>query len=416
MMYLLIVTFCLIIFISILSVKKGFDNLEIKREVKKNCINEGENFKVSVIIENKKWLPVTFLVLRELIPKNMEYFCNRIENASNIIEGVSNTIEGASNTIEGASNTLDRASSHGEQLDGNYKAEMKESSEYNKLTSYSIFGYEKVKRTYLLKNINRGTYLLRNMEATVGDFFGFLSKSIKLESVIELVVYPKLINTKEWLLTCTNIQGDNIVKRWIYKDPLYIKGIREYNVEDRMKDIHWKSSAKMNKLMVKEYDYTSERELIFILNVQADENFWANIDRQAVERGLKLCASLSKKAIEEGINVGMWTNAFVNSYCNSISREVQPSLNSFKAIMNLCARVSYSPQIKFDVYLNEKIKYYNRNCTYVVLAHFLNEKSRIIINKMKMYGIVFKIIDISNNGTVEGINGIEKLNYGGENR
>ena len=41
------------------------------------------------------------------------------------------------------------------------------------------------------------------------------------------------------------------VYKMIHKDPLYIKGIREYNVEDRMKDIHWKSSLKMKKLMVK---------------------------------------------------------------------------------------------------------------------------------------------------------------------
>ena len=43
-----------------------------------------------------------------------------------------------------------------------------------------------------------------------------------------------------------------------------------------MKDIHWKSSLKMNKLMVKDYDFTSERELVIIVNIEGASNKMSN--------------------------------------------------------------------------------------------------------------------------------------------
>lgn len=127
-----------------------------------------------------------------------------------------------------------------------------------------------------------------------------------------------------------NLIGDNVIKRWIHTDPLYIKGIRDYRSEDRFKDIHWKSSLKSDKLIVKEYDFTSDREIVVIVNVQCAENAWLSVDRNRIEAIIGLAASLCYKCLNMGSRTGMWTNAKLTSLCNNFKKEVYPSLNSLK--------------------------------------------------------------------------------------
>ena len=282
------------------------------------------------------------------------------------------------------------------------------------LSKYTISWYERKRRIYKLKCNQRGAYVLRDIKVTVGDLFGFSAESSLKEDFLEFLVYPKLININNFQFANTNFQGDNYVKRWIHQDPLYIKGIREYNVEDRMKDIHWKSSLKMDKLMVKEYDFTSDRELTIIVNGQCGEPYWGSIQPGLIENGIKVAASLASNAIKEGVPSGMWTNCQLVGIETKISSEVYPDINAFRKIMELSARMSYSITVKFSDYLRSRITEFSRNSTYVIITPYLDEESVGILSKLKRRGILIKIIDVSLKSTVPYISGIEKIDYKGE--
>lgn len=350
--------------------KKGFDKLSIRREVSRNMVNEGEEFKITVIIENNKWLPISFLLIKEKILRNLEFY--------------------------GDDNFL-------------------QSAEFNYHTSrYNILWYERIKRSYTLKGLKRGTYLLKELQVSIGDIFGFYTSDLEMEDYVELLVYPKLLDLKKVDFNTTSLYGDYIIKRWIYRDPQYIKGIREYTIEDRMKDIHWKSSLKMNKLMVKDYDYTSEKELIIVLDVQCGNPYWSHIDPAAIERGISLGASLAKQSVKEGVPVGMWTNSQLMTYGSTLKREIQPSISSFKNILEMCARVDFTPRLSFYEFLLEQVKYFNKNSTYVIITSFLSDESIGLIKKLRKSGFLIKLIDISTKSLIPYIDGIEKLTYRGE--
>lgn len=364
----LFVVYGLLIF-SQITRKYGFKNLSIKREAEKNVINEGEEFKISIIIENKKYLPISFLILRELIPKGLEF--------------------------------------HGDDI---YLDDV----EFNYHTSkYSIKWYERVKRTYRYKGLKRGTYLLKEINVDLGDIFGFYTDESQIEDYLELLVYPKFIDLKALEINSTSLYGESIIKRWIYKDPLFVKGVREYGYEDKMSDIHWKSSLKMNKLMVKEYDYTAEPELVVILDVQCSDPYWRDINKEAVEKGIRVSVSLIKEAVKEGIAAGLWTDANIISYKDNIGSEVSPSLKSLNKIMELCARVDYSPRSSLEEYIAKRLKYFKTNSSYIFVTSYLNERSLNLIAKLKRNGYSIKIMDVSEEGTVPSIANIEKVTYKG---
>lgn len=338
--------------------KNGFRNLNIKRIVRNNKVQVGEDIFVTTIIENKKWLPISFLNIQEKIPNNL-------------------TSELPNNEIS---------------------------------LFLSIKWYERVKSTIKLNGKKRGVYLLKTLNISVGDIFGFSSETAMVDDYEEIVVYPIVKSIDSFNLISNNIQGDNIIKRWIYKDPIFIRGIRDYNVEDRMKDIHWPSSLKSNNLMVKEYDYTSDRELVIILNTQCGIPYFRITNPDAIEQGIELSVSLIDAALNMGIPTGFWTNAHILGYRNDLRGKIEPFLNSFNEILELCGRVSATaPKDDFASFLSMNSTRFRKNAVYVVVAYFLDEESIYLLNKIKNAGMCIKLIDITTNSSLPEITGIEKI-------
>lgn len=356
----------LLIFLGEMNQRRGFNNLKFTRSLEKNKVIVGEEFSIKTTLENNKRLPVAFLIVSEKVPNELKY----IDTSSCIKNGVN----------------------------------------ICHLSKYNISGFQRVKRTYTLKADKRGAYSLRDIEITVGDIFGFSAETKEEENFSEVVIYPKIQDINSYDFNTTNFQGDNTVRRWIHKDPLYVKGIREYNVEDRMKDIHWKSSLKMDKLMVKDYDYTSERELVIITNVECGQTYWSCIEEKTIEKAINIGVSLASKAIKESIPTGMWTNSQLVNYWTVFPNEVKPSLKSLNNIMELSARMSYNICQDFHVYLKNNIYNFDVNCTYVIITPFLNEESVNIISKLVKKGMKIKIIDVSRLCVVPLISGVEKIN------
>jgi len=359
----------IIFFIGEYTRKKGFDNLKISRCIDKDRILPGEEFTLTTTIENNKRLPISLLILSEKMPAAIEFVSDNIK--------------------------------------------FKAGDDLWHLSKYNISWFERKRRIYKLKCSKRGAYILRDINVTVGDLFGYSTETMAVEDFLEFLVYPKLININNVEFANTNLQGNNYVKRWIHKDPLYIKGIREYNVEDRMKDIHWKSSLKMDRLMVKEYDFTSDRELTIIINGQCGEPYWGSIQPILIENGITVGASLAATSIKEGVPTGMWTNCQLIGIQTKITSEIPPDINALRKIMELSARMSYTITVKFSDYLTSKIKDINPNSTYVIITPYLDEESLGILSKLKRRGILIKVIDVSLKSTVPYILGIEKMDYKG---
>jgi uncharacterized protein (DUF58 family) len=357
----------ILVLISYFTRTNGFKNLKVKRTPLKDKVYPGEEFEVVTEVENNKRLPIAFFYMEEELPRGVERLSH------------------------------ERFDSKG---DKNYYT-----------SSYSIWWYERIKRIYKYSIDRRGVYFFRKIDLSIGDFFGLSYERKSIDDFVEIVVYPRLLPLKELELKTNSLQGNNIIKRWIYKDPIYIKGIREYSVEDRMKDIHWKSSLRMNKLMVKDYDYTSEREVVIIVNVQCGEPYWSFIDPDTVDNTVEVAAAMAKQCVEEGIPVGMWANAQIIGRSKREKAEVISSMNSFRAVMELCGRIDSTPKLKFDEYLMERLSYFKKEAFYFIATPFLSDEAVYVLSKLHNRGFNIKILDTSRNANLPNITGVEKIDF-----
>ncbi|WP_032122587.1 DUF58 domain-containing protein [Clostridium amazonitimonense] len=350
--------------------RKGFEHLTIKRSLDKNRIFPGEQFNVITQIDNEKRFPVSFLNIEEEYPFGFE----RIK----------------------------------------FKTSLKNANMNYYSSSYTILGYERIKRYHPSIINKRGVYYLRNISLSLGDIFGFSNLKQENEDFLEIIVYPIVLPAKKIFFENNSIQGDIVVKRWIFSDPIYIRGLREYTRGDRMKDIHWNSSLRMNKLLVKEYEYTSEREVVFVINVQCSKPYWAFMDGEAIERAVDIVTALSNWTIKQGIPTGVLTNANMISYKGEFSNEILPGVNNFKSILEFGARMDKAPKVEFDEFLKEKGKYFRKNSIYIILTPYMNDDIINEIIKLRRYGFMMRIIDISKEGSLPEIDHVEKIHYEGK--
>ena len=325
MLWFFIIIVVLTLLLNKLTTKYGFKNLNYKRGLSGNVVEIGQEFQISTIVENGKPIPVTFLEITERFPDSFQYAFK-------------------TNSIHA-----------GEYL--------------NHTTTMFLLPYQRLKRTYSITGIERGVYKFRDVSLALGDFIGIDTKYKELESLQEIVVLPKPISLNEAIVPYGNYNGDISVKRWIIDDPLMTIGIREYTGREPEKHIHWSSSLKYGKLMVKNFDFTTDNTVVFILNVESSKPFWTEINSDMIEWSISICRGLMEKMEREKIPYGFTTNSQVSSFYNG-ENITPPGVgpNQLSYLTEMLGRISYSLSVTFEELLENLHKSSFVHTTYVIVT------------------------------------------------
>lgn len=129
----------------------------------------------------------------------------------------------------------------------------------------------------------------------------FLKKTYYVYS--ELYVYPKTFNIQTFPPLLKGIQPwFGIETARISGDEDEFFGIREYEIGDPKKRIHWMSTARKNMLIVKEFQRQSFFRATIIFNLEEDKNYGQGKETVS-EYTIKIAASVAKYLIERNISL-----------------------------------------------------------------------------------------------------------------
>jgi uncharacterized protein (DUF58 family) len=150
----------------------------------------------------------------------------------------------------------------------------------------------------------RGAYKLRNLEAITRYPFGLVERGLKINTNQELLVYPPVDEVGALGTNLVAGFGDQEVREKGTGTELY--GLREYVPGEHARHIHWRSSARLNKLMVMEYERDERRHVTLLLwNVAAGPPSRQLL--QDFENAVNLTASLANYLIREGFELRLST-------------------------------------------------------------------------------------------------------------
>lgn len=139
-------------------------------------------------------------------------------------------------------------------------------------------------RTYTARTwlTQRGSFQLGPTTINIGDLFGIFSTKRTFPAKETLIVFPMIQDITHFPSSPGLLPGGHVIQRKSQEITPHAAGIREYIHGDAMKRIHWGSSIKRNKLMVKEFEQDPQAEVWIYLDAQKTAHYQLSRDVEEV--------------------------------------------------------------------------------------------------------------------------------------
>ncbi len=180
-------------------------------------------------------------------------------------------------------------------------------------------------RTYLVRTrlLKRGVFPLGRTVIASGDLFGMFPVMRAFGAQDSLLVYPMIFDVQAFPSPLGWLSGGEALRRRTHQITPNASGVREYAPGDPLSRIHWLSTARRNRLIVKEFELDPMAEVWIFLDssrypqvaiaeepVQLDErDMWRPavkipLPASTEEYGVSVAASLARYYLQRGRDVG----------------------------------------------------------------------------------------------------------------
>lgn len=136
--------------------------------------------------------------------------------------------------------------------------------------------YPGFKKNFSLKleldKLPRGEHKLESVIFTYGDPFGYLEKRFEVTLDQKLTVLPRIHQLKLRLAPSYQEEGIFGMVEYEAKKTNTVASVREYVAGDRFSWIDWKTTARKNTMMTKEFEQEKELDTTCILDLSGDES------------------------------------------------------------------------------------------------------------------------------------------------
>ena len=169
---------------------------------------------------------------------------------------------------------------------------------------------EAVKQSVPLRFARRGLYRQEAFRIVTRFPFGFLQKARRLDLASEALVYPSVEATPEFLEVLPGIQGAIETLTKGRGQDLY--ALRDYLPTDSARHVHWKASARLGSLMVREFAREDDTSVLLVLDVhsEAASARATPLEKQRFEKSIELCAAIAWNFQERGALLEFRSGAF----------------------------------------------------------------------------------------------------------
>ncbi|HTN76912.1 MAG TPA: DUF58 domain-containing protein [Pirellulaceae bacterium] len=235
-------------------------SVSAERECNRLTARVGEKVAVVVTIRNGGWLPIVWLLVEDLLPKQA-----LLHDPPNL--GVAGE----------RTELLTLAPGRGKSL------------------------------RYQLTCNRRGYYQLGPLTVETGDLFGLHRRHRVLTVPHFLLVYPPVVAVGAYQLASRRPIGEVLLTHRLYEDPTRISGVRQYQPGDPLNRVHWRATARTGTLHSKVYEPSTVAGLTLLLDFHRDAH-----DRRhepvRSELAVTAAASLAHVVYQLGQQVGLVSN------------------------------------------------------------------------------------------------------------
>lgn len=203
--------------------RHALDDLSLKVDFSKNIAKYGEDIELIEVVENKKRLPLPFIILKFEIPREIKFYDTEKASTSDFI----------------------------------YREDMLTMKAFSKHT-----------RRIKAKCTRRGYFVFPRVGITTSDLFLVERFTKEFDNGANLIVLPEVQKTGITNILTSVTLSELQCRKTLLTDPFSLAGIREYGPGDPMKSINWKASAKTGELMVNRNASTCAQRVHIFINLE----------------------------------------------------------------------------------------------------------------------------------------------------
>src|SRR3954463_3343985 len=250
-----------VIIISRVLVNGWSGNLSATREMSRDQLRIGDAAAVVVVLENRHWLPVPWLLVEDLLPRRA-----LIHSPANL------------------------------ELRG------------RRLQLVSFRGRARKTINYQMKANCRGYFQIGPLVAETGDVFGLYRRYRVLSEPSFLLVMPEVIPLEGFDIASRRPIGEVRMSHRLFEDPTRIAGVRGYEAGDPLNRINWRATARTGMLQSKIYEPSTVAGATLLIDFH-EQSFPADGEPVRSELVVTAAASIAGAIFSMGQQIGLVTNA-----------------------------------------------------------------------------------------------------------
>lgn len=206
--------------------------------------------------------------------------------------------------------------------------------------------------------LRRGIVTVGPATTVRSDPVGLLRREHAFDDVHELFVHPRTVDLPSTSAGLIRDLEGSPTRRLVDAD-MSFHAIREYAPGDSRRQIHWKSTAKTGRLMVRQYEESRRSRMAIVLSLATGEY----LDADEFELGVSVAASVGLRAVRDAreldIVVGSEIPRVVRGRVRSIrhlpAEAPRPLLDAFSGVSSLENTMAVADVCRLASEANERL-------------------------------------------------------------
>ncbi len=260
-------------------------------------------------------------------------------------------------------------------------------------------------RGWMVKTIcrRRGRFTLGPITLTSGDPFGLFKMQRHLSPTSTVIVYPATIELPALAQPLGQLPGGEAMRRRTHYVTTNVAGVREYVPGDSFNRIHWPSTARTGRLIVKEFELDPTADIWLFLDMQREvqvgsawemvpvkkepallskERPRLELDPTTEEYGVTIAASLARHFIRLNRAVGLIAYGQHRQMAQADRGDRQ-----LTKLLEILAVIKAGGKIPIEDVIAVETSHFSRDTTAVVVTPSADERLADILRSLGRRGI-----------------------------
>ncbi|MGB9752086.1 MAG: DUF58 domain-containing protein [Roseiflexus castenholzii] len=255
-------------------------------------------------------------------------------------------------------------------------------------------GYDQRRQVIRTTCTMRGKFRLGPVTLVSSDLLGLFRFQRDIPGDNEILVYPRTVPLPGFVLPGAELPGGQDLRRRTYHVTPNVAAIRDYQPGDGFNRIHWRSTARLGRLMVKEFELDPTAEVYVALDMhEYVQQAWWPVERTSGRQFRRTTESTEEYAVHAAASIVrhvLEQNRAVGLIAWGQRREVIPpereARQLYKILEALAELRAYGSASLAEVLSAENARF-GRNCTLVVITPSLDERWVTGVQHLRYRGV-----------------------------